>query len=68
MSEHSPAQRLPPVLQLLRLKRRPAPTRFGEHNLAAGQPLSYLQEVLVPVYFHHRYAVPSSAERLFRFQ
>lgn len=35
--------------------RRIALSRFGEHNLAAGQPLALLQEVLVPVYFHHRY-------------
>src|SRR6185436_11161961 len=35
--------------------RRIALARFGEHNIAPGQPLALLQEVLVPVYFHHRY-------------
>jgi hypothetical protein len=35
--------------------RKIALSRFGEHNLAPGQPLALLQEVLVPVYFHHRY-------------
>jgi hypothetical protein len=35
--------------------RRIALSRFGEHNLPQGQPLALLQEVLVPVYFHHRY-------------
>ncbi len=35
--------------------RRIALERFGEHNLAKGQPLALLQEVLVPVYLHHRY-------------
>ncbi|HEX3131754.1 MAG TPA: zinc-dependent metalloprotease [Thermoanaerobaculia bacterium] len=35
--------------------RRIALSHFGEHNLPAGQPMALLQEVLVPVYFHHRY-------------
>lgn len=35
--------------------RRIALSRFGEHNIAKGRPLALLQEVLVPVYFHHRY-------------
>jgi hypothetical protein len=35
--------------------RKIALSRFGEHNLPQGQPLALLQEVLVPVYFHHRY-------------
>ena len=35
--------------------RRIALSRFGEHNIAPGRPLALLQEVLVPVYFHHRY-------------
>jgi hypothetical protein len=35
--------------------RKIALSRFGEHNLAAGRPLALLQEVLVPVYFYHRY-------------
>lgn len=35
--------------------RRIALSRFGERNIAPGQPLALLQEVLVPLYFHHRY-------------
>ena len=35
--------------------RRIALSRFGERNLPAGRPMALLQEVLVPVYFHHRY-------------
>jgi hypothetical protein len=35
--------------------RRIALTHFGEHNIQPGQPLALLQEVLVPLYFHHRY-------------
>ncbi len=35
--------------------RRIGLANFGEHNIAPGQPLALLQEVLVPLYFHHRY-------------
>jgi hypothetical protein len=35
--------------------RRIALARFGERNIQPGQPLALLQEVLVPLYFHHRY-------------
>ncbi|HEY0781572.1 MAG TPA: zinc-dependent metalloprotease, partial [Thermoanaerobaculia bacterium] len=35
---------------------------FGEHNLAAGRPLTLLQEVLVPVYFHHRYQLDGAVK------
>jgi hypothetical protein len=35
--------------------RRIALSRFGEQNIQPGQPLALLQEVLVPLYFHHRY-------------
>jgi Met-zincin/Domain of unknown function (DUF5117) len=35
--------------------RRIGLARFGEHNIAPGQPLALLQEVLVPLYLHHRY-------------
>ena len=40
--------------------RRIALSRFGEHNIAAGRPLALLQEVLVPVYFHHRYQLDAA--------
>ena len=42
--------------------RRIALDRFGEHNIAPGQPLSLLQEVLVPVYFHHRYELEAASK------
>ena len=35
---------------------------FGEHNIAPGQPLALLQEVLVPLYFHHRYQLEAAAK------
>ncbi|HWM91751.1 MAG TPA: zinc-dependent metalloprotease [Thermoanaerobaculia bacterium] len=35
--------------------RRIALSRFGERNIAPGRPLALLEEVLAPVYFHHRY-------------
>jgi len=38
--------------------------RFGERNLAAGRPLALLQEVLTPLYFHHRYQVQAAAKKL----
>lgn len=46
------------AVEALRLSmnvRRIALSRFGERNIAPGQPLALLQEVLVPLYFHHRY-------------
>ncbi len=48
----------PDVIEALRhalAVRRIGLSRFGEHNIAQGRPLALLQEVLVPVYFHHRY-------------
>ena len=35
---------------------------FGEHNVAPGQPLALLNEVLVPLYFHHRYELEAAAK------
>ena len=37
---------------------------FGEHNLPAGEPMAHLQEVLAPVYFHHRYELDAAAKTL----
>lgn len=42
--------------------RRIALAHFGEHNIAPGQPLSLLQEVLVPVYYHHRYELEAASK------
>jgi Met-zincin/Domain of unknown function (DUF5117) len=36
--------------------------KFGAHNVAAGRPLAWLQEVLAPVYFHHRYQLEAAAK------
>ncbi|MDT7525254.1 zinc-dependent metalloprotease [Pseudidiomarina sp. GXY010] len=38
--------------------------QFGLANLAAGQPLSQLQNVLVPVYLLHRYQVEAAVKML----
>ncbi len=35
--------------------RAKALARFGEQNIAVGQPMAMLEEVLVPVYLFHRY-------------
>ncbi len=35
---------------------------FGEHNVAPGEPLSLLQEVLAPLYFHHRYQLEAASK------
>jgi hypothetical protein len=40
--------------------RRVALARFGEGNVAPGRPLAALQEVLAPVYFHHRYQLEAA--------
>ncbi|HYL06381.1 MAG TPA: zinc-dependent metalloprotease, partial [Thermoanaerobaculia bacterium] len=40
--------------------RRIALARFGEGNVAPGRPLATLQEVLAPVYFHHRYQLEAA--------
>jgi hypothetical protein len=42
--------------------RRIGLANFGEHNIAPGQPLALLNEVLVPLYFHHRYQLEAAAK------
>ena len=42
--------------------RRTALDRFGQGNVAEGQPLALLQEVLVPVYFYHRYQLEAATK------
>ncbi len=44
------------------LVRRLALSRFGAGNVAPGRPLAKLQEVLAPVYFHHRYQLEAAAK------
>ena len=42
--------------------RRIALSRFGERCVVPGTPLSTLGEVLVPLYFHHRYQLEATAK------
>lgn len=54
------------VAELLRLLkvRRAALDRFGENNIPVGQPMSTLDETLVPLYFLHRYQTEAAAKVL----
>jgi hypothetical protein len=53
-----------PVAQLeLEMEvRRIALAGFGQHNVATGVPLALLEEVLVPLYFHHRYQLAAAVK------
>jgi hypothetical protein len=42
--------------------RRIALEQFGLRNLAVGQPLSSLEEILVPLYLHHRFQLEAAAK------
>lgn len=42
--------------------RRKALTDFGEKNLLPGMPMALLEDVLVPVYFYHRYQLEAAAK------
>lgn len=44
--------------------RRLALARFGEHNVTPGTPLALLEEVLVPLYLHHRYQLTAAIKSL----
>ena len=44
--------------------RRAAISRFGERNIAPGEPLALLQERFVPVYLFHRFALNSVAKTI----
>ena len=41
--------------------RRAGMERFGETAIQKDMPMAMLEEVLVPLYLHHRYAVESAA-------
>jgi len=41
--------------------RRSGLSRFGPHAVQSGWPLAMLEEVLVPLYLHHRYATEAAA-------
>ena len=47
------------LTRLLKI-RRSALTRFGDAAIQAGRPMALIEDVLVPVYLHHRYAVDSA--------
>ncbi len=44
--------------------RRVALRRFGENVIRRGMPLATMEEVLVPLYLHHRYQVSATASAL----
>ncbi len=41
--------------------RRSGLSRFGERAIKTGAPMATLEEVLVPLYLHHRYQIESAA-------
>lgn len=51
-------------LQRLLKVRRAALERFGENNIPQGQPMSRLDETLVPLYYLHRYQTEAAAKVL----
>ena len=44
--------------------RRAAMEGFGERAIKVGRPMALIEEALVPVYLHHRYAVDSAVTAL----
>jgi len=44
--------------------RRNALDRFGENAIREGRPMATMEEVLVPLYMHHRYQVEAAASML----
>jgi hypothetical protein len=53
-----------PVAELRHVMRvrRHALQSFGERNVRPGIPLAHLEEVLAPLYFHHRYQLDATAK------
>jgi hypothetical protein len=51
-------------LERLLKVRRAALEHFGENNIPAGQPMSTLDETLVPLYFLHRYQTEAASKSL----
>ncbi len=51
----------PAELTRLMALRKVALSKFGEHSIQTGRPMSSLEDVLVPVYLHHRYAAQAAA-------
>ena len=44
--------------------RRAGMERFGETAIQKDMPMAMLEEVLVPLYLHHRYAVEAAASTI----
>ena len=55
-----------PAAELNRMMeiRSVALSRFGENAIKRGMPLAMMEEVLVPLYMHHRYQVEAAASAL----
>ncbi len=41
--------------------RKTALSRFGEQSIKRNEPMATIEEVLVPLYLHHRYQVEAAA-------
>ncbi|MEL6255627.1 MAG: zinc-dependent metalloprotease [Bacteroidota bacterium] len=51
-------------LDRMLILRKKAMSNFGEHNIAEGEAMAMLEDVLVPLYFSHRYQVEATAKVL----
>ena len=63
---HQWANGADPAVELNRMMdvRRVALDRFGERAIRNGMPMALMEEVLVPLYLHHRYQVEATASAL----
>ena len=55
-----------PAVELKRMMdiRRVSLAKFGENAIKFGQPMALIEEVLVPLYLHHRYQIEAAASGL----
>lgn len=51
------------LLRMMKI-REIALNQFGEHNIKKGEPYATLEEVLVPIYFFHRYQIEATSKML----
>ncbi|MEL0009933.1 MAG: zinc-dependent metalloprotease [Bacteroidota bacterium] len=56
----NPVQQLDHILEV----REVALDQFGLANIPEGRPLTYLEDVLVPIYFFHRYQVEGTVKMI----
>jgi hypothetical protein len=54
----------PAELKRMMAIRRAALSRFGEQAIKRNEPMATIEEVLVPLYLHHRYQVEATASTL----